>query len=175
MKSREDKKKEVELLKAELERCRNVIVSAFSGMTVAQAYELRRQVRSAGGNYRVVKNSLAELAARCSSMENVLSNLAGPTALAYTEKDPVALARALTTYARANPAFTFKAGVVEGRVISIAEIAELAAMPGKEELMARLLFLLSAPAQRLASALGAVSRNLAVVVQEAAAQNKFQE
>ena len=175
MKNREDKQKEIESLRAELERCRNIIVSTFSGLTVTQDYELRKQVRGAGGRYRVVKNRLAELAARGGDAESILRDLAGPTALAYTEKDPVALAKALTTYAKANPAFTFKAGVVEGRVISIAEITELAGMPGKEELVSKLLFLLSAPAQRLATAIGAVSRNLAVVVDQAAKEKKFPE
>ncbi len=175
MKSREEKKKEVDLLKAELERCRNLIVSAFSGMTVAQDYELRRQVRNAGGKYRVVKNRLAELAAQGSQAEGVLKNLAGPTALAYTEQDPVALAKALTAYAKANPSFTFRAGVVEGRVISIAEIHELAGMSNRQELMSKLVFLLSAPAQWLATVSCAVPRQLAVVLHRAAAEKKFQE
>lgn len=175
MKNREQKKKELEALKAELQRHRNIIVSAFTGLTVSQDYDLRRQVRQAGGKYRVVKNTLAERAARGTEAEPVLSNLTGPTALAYTEKDPAALAKALIAYAKANPAFTFRAGVVEGRVISIAEISELATMPSKEELISKLLFLLNAPAQRLASALGAVARNLAVVLDQAAKEKKFAE
>jgi len=174
MKSREQKKNEVEALNADLKRASNVIVSTFTGLTVAQEYELRKQVRTAGGKYRVVKNTLAELAARGTSAEGVLKNLAGPTALAYTEKDPVALAKALTTYARANPSFTFKAGVVEGRVVSISQITELATMPGKEELAVRVLFLVNAPARQLVSVLGAVVRNLAVVVDQAVKANKFQ-
>ncbi len=173
MKNREQKKKELEALRAELERCRNIIVSAFSGIAVAQDYELRKQVRTAGGAYRVVKNTLAELAAQGTGAESILKNLTGPTALAFTEKDPVALAKVLTAYAKANPSFTFKAGMVEGRVISLAEISELATMPSKEELLARLLYLLNAPARRLASAVGAVTRSLAVVVDQAVQANKF--
>ena len=96
----------------------------FSGVTVAQEHELRKQVRTAGGRYRVVKNTLAELAARGTPAEGVLKNLMGPTALAYTETDPVALAKVLVAYAKANPSFSFRAGVVEGRVVSIQEIAE---------------------------------------------------
>lgn len=175
MKNREQKKNEVEALKADLERASNVIVSSFTGLTVAQEYELRKHVRTAGGKYRVVKNSLAELAARGTAAEGVLKNLTGPTALAYTDKDPVALAKALTAYAKANPSFTFKAGVVEGRVVSISEIAQLATMPGKEELAARVLYLVNAPAQRLVSVVGAVARNLAAVVDQAVKANKFAE
>jgi large subunit ribosomal protein L10 len=173
MKNRSEKRKELEALKAELGRAKNVIVSSFSGMTVAQDYELRKQLRAAGSRYRVVKNTLAELAARGTAAESVLKGMRGPTALAYTEGDPVTLAKALTAYSKANPILTFKAGVVEGRVISIDEIFQLATMPGKPEIIARLLFLISAPAQRLASALGGVSRNLAVAIDQAAKENKF--
>jgi len=173
MKDRERKRKEVEQLKAELERSPNVIVSSFSQLTVEQEYELRKQVRAAGGKYRVVKNRLAERAARGTPAEAALKNLSGPTSLAYTDKDPVALAKALVAYARANPLFSFRAGVVEGRVVSVADIAELATMPGKEELIGRLLFLLNAPAQRLATALGAVARNLAVVLDQAVQEKRF--
>lgn len=174
MKKREDKQKDLDALKAELQKCRNIIVAAFSGINVEQDFELRKQVRGAGGKYRVVKNTLAELAGKGTEAENVLSNLAGPTALAYTDRDPVALAKALTAYAKANPVFTFKAGIVEGRVISIKDIAELASMPSKKEIISKLLYLLNAGAQQLASVLSAVPRNLAVVVDQAAQQNKFQ-
>jgi large subunit ribosomal protein L10 len=95
------------------------------------------------------------------------------TSLAYTTSDPVALAKALTAYAKANPAFTFKAGLVEGRVIDIKAISELASMPPKEEIFAKLLFLINSPAQRLVSTLGAVGRNVAVVIDQAAKENKF--
>lgn len=173
MKSREDKKKDVQALKTELERSKSLIVSAFSGMTVEQDYELRKTVRGAGGKYRVVKNTLAELAAEGLPSADVLKGLSGPTAVAYTSADPVALAKALTAYAKANPAFTFKAGVVEGRAISIEQISELATMPSKEELISKLLFLLNAPAQRLATVLSAVPRNLAVVIDQAVKENKF--
>lgn len=173
MKNREQKKKELEALKAELEKARTMIVSGFTGLTVEQDYELRKQIRAAGGKYRVVKNTVAELAGKGTPAEPVLTGLAGPTALAYTETDPVALAKALTAYAKTNPLLTFRAGMVEGRVISMAEIPQLATMPSKEELISKLLFLLNAPAQRLATVMGAVARNLAVVVDQAAKENKF--
>ena len=96
------------------------------------------------------------------------------TSLAYTSNDPVALAKALTAYAKTNPTFTFKAGIVEGRVIDVKAINELALMPPKEEIYAKLLYLINAPAQRLVTALSAVGRNLAVVVDQGVKENKFQ-
>jgi large subunit ribosomal protein L10 len=96
------------------------------------------------------------------------------TSMAYTTGDPVALAKALTAYAKTNPAFTFKAGLVEGRAIDIGAINDLATMPSREEIFARLLFLINAPAQQLVTAMNAVGRNLAVVVDQGVKENKFQ-
>lgn len=173
--NKDEKQKEVDKLKQELEQARNLIVSAFSGMTVSQDYELRKQIRAAGGKYQVVKNTLAERAAQGTPAEDVLKGLAGPTSIAYTQGDPVALAKALTAYAKTNPAFTFKAGVVEGRVVAMNELAQLATLPAREELIAKVLFLINAPVQRLATVLGAVTRNLAVVVDQAVKEKKFSE
>jgi len=173
MKKREDKRREAEFLHGELERANHLFVTSFEKLTVAQDFELRKAVRAAGGKYRVVKNNLAEKAAQGTKAEPVLQNLAGMTSLAYTETDPVALAKALTAYAKANPTFTFKAGLVEGRVIDIATIQELANMPSKEELIAKLMWLLNSSAQRLASSLNGVARNLAVALNEAIKENKF--
>jgi large subunit ribosomal protein L10 len=171
-----EKKKQLEDLKARLAKSKGLIVSGFTGMTVSQDFDLRKQVRAAGGKYRVVKNNLAELAAAGTPAEKALKGLAGPTAISFTEGDPVALAKALTTYAKANSAtFTFKAGVVEGRVVDISEISQLATLPSKEELISKLLYLLNAPAQRLVTVVGAVARNLAVVVDQAVKENKFPE
>jgi large subunit ribosomal protein L10 len=104
-----------------------------------------------------------------------MHNLAGMTSLAYTYKDPVALAKALTTYAKTNPAFTFKAGMVEGRVIKVGSIQELATMPSREEILAKVLFLIQASAQRLVTAINGVGRNLAVVVDQGVKENKFSQ
>jgi len=131
-------------------------------------------VRGAGGHYRVVKNNLAEIASEGTPAGQVLKDLRGMTSLAYTTNDPVALAKALTAYAKTNPSFTFKAGVVEGRVIDIKAINELANMPPKEEIFAKLLYMINAPAQRLAVAIQAVGRNLAAVVDQGVKENKFQ-
>src|SRR5207245_8539310 len=144
-------------------------------LTVAQDYELRKTLRSSGAKYRVVKNTLAARAAKGTPAEAALKDLSGVTSIAYTQGDPVALAKAVSKYAKDNPEFTFKAGVVEGRVLSIKEIQALATMPSKEELYSKLLYLLSAPSQRLVTAMNAVGRNLAVVVNQGVQEEKFKE
>jgi large subunit ribosomal protein L10 len=173
MKKKEDKQKDLDALRKDLEKTGNLFVTGYEKMRVSQDFELRKTVRGAGGKYRVVKNNLAEKASEGIPAEQVLKGLRGMTSLAYTEGDPVALAKALTAYAKANPAFTFKAGMVEGRAIDIKAINDLATMPSKEEIFAKLLFLIQAPAQRLVTALSAVGRNLAVVVDQGVKENKF--
>ncbi len=120
---------QVEKLGKELKSVSSVIVATYSKLTVAQDYELRKSLRSSGAKYRVVKNTLAERAAKGTRVEEALKNLSGVTSIAYTEGDPVALAKAVAKYAKDNPEFTFKSGIVEGRVVSINEIKALAAMP----------------------------------------------
>jgi large subunit ribosomal protein L10 len=171
--SRAKKKEQVDKLGQELQKASSVIVTTYSKLTVAQDYELRKTLRSTGAKYAVVKNTLAERAAKGTKAEGALKDLAGVTSIAFTEGDPVALAKALSKYAKDNPEFTFKAGVVEGRVISIDDIKALATMPSKEELHSKLLFLINAPAQRLVTAMSAVGRNLAVVVNQGVEKQKF--
>src|SRR6201993_3087178 len=166
---------QVEMLSKELQEVSTIIVTTYSKLTVAQDYELRKLLRSSGAKYAVVKNTLAERAAKGTKVEEALKDLSGVTSIAYTEGDPVALAKALAKYAKDNPEFTFKAGVVEGRVVSIKEIESLATMPSKEEIYSKLLFLLNAPAHRLVTAMNAVGRNLAVVVDQGVQQKKFKE
>jgi large subunit ribosomal protein L10 len=165
----------VEKLGGELKNASSMIVATYSKLTVTQDFELRKALRSTGAKYRVVKNTLAERAGKGTKVEKALTNLQGVTSIAYTEGDPVALAKALSKYAKDNPEFSFKAGLVEGRVITIKEIESLATMPSKEELYSKLLFLLNAPSQRLVTAMNAVGRNLAVVVGQGVEQKKFKE
>ena len=173
--SRARKTEQAEKLGKDLQKVSNLIVTTYSKLTVAQDYELRKTLRSTGAKYAVVKNTLAERAAKGTKVEGVLKDLTGVTSIAYTEGDPVALAKVLSKYAKDNPEFTFKAGVVEGRVITIKEIQALATMPSKEELYSKLLFLINAPAQRLATVVNAVGRNLAVVVDQGVKEGKFKE
>ena len=174
MKNKDDKKKDIEALRKDLEQSKNLFVTGYQKLRVDQDFELRKAVRGAGGKYRVIKNNLAEKASEGTPAEQVLKDLRGMTSMAYTTGDPVALAKALTAYAKANPTFTFKAGMVEGRVIDVKAINDLATMPSKEEIFAKLLFLIQAPAQRLVTAMNAVGRNLAVVVDQGVKGNKFQ-
>jgi large subunit ribosomal protein L10 len=173
MKNKDDKKKDIEALRQDLERSKNLFVTGYEKLRVSQDFELRKTVRAVGGKYRVIKNNVAEIASAGTAAESILKGLRGMTSLAYTTKDPVALAKALTTYAKLNPSFTFKAGLVEGRVIDIKAINDLANMPAKEEIFAKLLYLINAPSQRLVTAMNAVGRNLAVVVDQAVKENKF--
>jgi large subunit ribosomal protein L10 len=166
---------QVEKLGGELKNASSMIVATYSKLTVTQDFELRKALRPTGAKYRVVKNTLAERAGKGTKVEQALKSLQGVTSIAYTEGDPVALAKALAKYVKDNPEFSFKAGVVEGRVISVKEIESLATMPSKDELYSKLLFLLSAPSQRLVTAMNAVGRNLAVVVGQGVEQKKFKE
>ena len=169
------KTEQVEKLSKELNNVSNVVVATYTKMTVPQDYELRKVLRGAGAKYQVVKNTLAERAAKGTKVEAALKDLSGVTSIAYTTGDPVAMAKALTKYAKDTPEFTFKVGVVEGRVVTIKEIEALATLPSKEELYSKLLFLISAPAQRLVTAMNAVGRNLAAVVDQGVQQKKFKE
>jgi len=173
MKKRSEKQQDLDNLKTELAKVSTVILTTFQGITVENDTKLRRAVQAAGGKYKVVKNTLAERAGVGTSAEGLLKNLTGTNSIAYTNTDPVALAKALTKVAKDVPAFQFKSGVVEGRVVSIAEIQQLASLPSKEELISKIMFLLNAPAQRIVMALNALPRNLAVTVNEAIKANKF--
>lgn len=173
MKHKDDKKKDLEDLKKAIEDNKNIFVTGYEKLTVSQDFQLRKTVRDAGGKYRVIKNNLAAKASEGTPAGDLFSQLKGMTSLAYTAGDPVALAKALTKYARDNAAFTFKAGIVEGRVIDVKSINDLAAMPPKEEIFAKLLFLINATATRLVTSINGVGRNLAVVLDQAGRENKF--
>jgi len=171
--TRAKKVEQVEKLGKDLQNVSTVIVTTYSKLTVSQDYELRKLLRGSGAKYAVVKNTLAERAAKGTKVEGALKDLSGVTSIAYTEGDPVALAKALSKYAKDNPEFTFKTGVVEGRVISIKEIESLATMPSKEEIHSKLLFLINAPAQRLVTVMNAVGRDIAVVINQGVEKEKF--
>jgi large subunit ribosomal protein L10 len=173
MKKRSEKQQDLDKLKTDLAKVSTVILSTFQGITVEDDNKLRRAVQQAGGSYRVVKNTLAERAGVGTPNEALLKNLSGTNSIAYTATDPVSLAKALTKIAKDVPAFQFRAGIVDGRVLSIAEIQQLASLPSKEELISKIMFLLGASATRIASALAAVNRNLAITVNEAVKANKF--
>lgn len=158
---------------AELEQAQHLFVTGFEKLKVQQDFELRKAVRAAGGKYRVIKNNLAEKAAAGTRAGSLFQGLAGMTSVAYTSSDPVALAKALTAYAKANPTVTFKAGLVEGRIIEAKAVQELAGLPSREQTLAKLLFLIRAPAGRVATVVNMAGRNLAVALNQACKEGKF--
>lgn len=173
MKKKADKIKDAEVLRNEVIGAPHMFVAGFEKLTVAQDYELRKTIKGAGADYRVVKNTIALKAAAGTEAEKMLTGMKGMTSIAFTKGDPVGLAKALTAYAKTNPAFVFKAGMVEGRVIDIKAISEIASMPPREEILGKLLYMLNAPAQRLVTAINGVGRNVAVVVDQAVQNQKF--
>ena len=167
------KNEKVAALAADLEKSTSAIIGTFKGLTAAKDFDLRKTVRAAGGSYHVVKNKLAAKSSQGTKVEAALQGLKGVSSVAYTSGDPVALAKALSTWVKDNAEFTFKLGIVDGRVITVQEIGALANLPGKEELFSKLLFLINAPATRLATVINATGRNLAVVVDQAVQAEKF--
>ena len=167
------KDKKVAALAADLEQSTSAIIGTFTGLTASKDFALRKTVREAGGSYHVVKNKLAARSSQGTKVEKALQGLKGVSGVAYTAGDPVALAKALSTWVKDNAEFTFKLGIVDGKVITKEEIGQLASLPGKEELFSKLLFLINAPAQRLVTVTNAVSRNLAVVIDQAREQGKL--
>jgi large subunit ribosomal protein L10 len=167
------KTEKVKKLAAELQHSTSAIIGTFKGLTASKDFELRKAVRGAGGSYHVVKNKLAARASQGTKIEAALKGLKGVSSVAYTSGDPVALAKALSTWVKDNAEFTFKLGIIDGKVISVDEIGDLATMPGKEELFSKLLFLIQSPAQRLATVINATGRDLAVVINQGVEKEKF--
>lgn len=168
--NRTEKAAEVAALEADLAKSQNAILFGFAGLKVNEVTELRRQVRGARSKYVVVKNTLALRATRGTALEGVAKHFTGPTAVAYNASNPVALAKVLTAFARTNPNLVFKAAVVEGRAIEAREIAAIAALPSREELVSKMLFLLQSPMRRLVTVLNGPVRNLAGVMGQIAQQ-----
>lgn len=170
MKTRVQKEKDLALLREEFTSTGNALVVSFQGLSVEKDCELRRSLREANLNYRVVKNTLGRVAVEGTPLEPLKDHFVGMTAVAYSGTDPVGLAKVLSNFAKDNQQLKFKAGVVEGKIINVKDIETLARMPSKEELISKLMYVLNSQAQRLAVALNGVSRNLAVVVNEIAKQ-----
>ena len=171
--SKAQKTVKVQVLTKELAASMSAIIGTFKGLTASKDFDLRKTIRAAGGSYHVVKNKLAAKASEGSKIEAALQGLKGVSAVAYTSGDPVALAKALSTWVKDNSEFSFKLGIVDGKVITVEEISALATMPGKEELFSKLLFLIQSPAQRLATVLAATGRDLAVVINQGVEKEKF--
>ena len=171
--SKAEKATELAELEAAFKQADTAVLVDYRGISVPQVTELRRQIRAAGATYRVVKNSLAKRAVNGTSLAVLDTHFTGTTAVVYTGKDPVALAKALTTFTKTAPTMSIKAAMVQGRAVAATAVEDLASLPGKPELYAKLLYVLQAPMQQLVTVLSAVPRDLVNVL--AAAERKRSE
>jgi len=167
MKSRETKQRDLTALTEKLQGSKSAMVVSFSKATVNKDQEFRNQIREAGANYQVVKNTLARIAVKGTPFEEASEYFKGVTALAWTDSDPVILSKAISKFIKENAGvYTFKAGIVDGRVVNLAQVQSIASLPSKEELISKLLWVINAQAQRIVTVINAVPRNLAVVIKQ---------
>jgi large subunit ribosomal protein L10 len=175
MKSKQQKQKDLEALTEQFKNAKAAMLVGFQKMTVAKDQELRNQLREAGISYEVVKNTLARKAAEGTALELAKDQFKGVTAVALSGGDPVNLSKAISKFTKANPEiFSFKVGVVEGKVVALSDVEAIASLPSREDLISKIMFLVNAQAQRLATVTGAVARNLAIVLDQIRAQKESQ-
>jgi large subunit ribosomal protein L10 len=167
MKTRETKQKDLEALTQSLQSAKSAMVVSFAGLSVSKDQEFRSTLRTAGAKYQVVKNTLARRAVKNTQFEQAADSFKGVTAIAWTEGDPVVLSKAMSKFMKDNvDIYTFKSGVVDGKLIDATQLTTIANLPSKEELISKLLFVLNAQAQRIVTVINAVPRDLAVVIKQ---------
>jgi large subunit ribosomal protein L10 len=167
MKSRETKQRDLVALTESLQNAKSAMVVSFSKLTVTKDIEFRNNLREAGAKYQVVKNTLARIAAKDTQFEQASESFKGVTAIAWTENDPVVLSKAISKFMKDNAdIYTFKSGVVDGRLVDLKQVQDIASLPSKEELISKLLYVLNAQAQRIVTVINAVPRDLAVVIKQ---------
>ena len=167
MKSRETKAKDLAALTESLQGAKSAMIVSFKGLTVTKDQEFRNSIREAGAKYQVVKNTLARIAVKGTDYEQTSDHLKGVTAIAWTDSDPVVLTKAISKFMKENADnYTFKTGVVDGKLVDLRQVTEIASLPSKEELISKLLYVINAQAQRIVTVINAVPRDLAVVIKQ---------
>jgi len=167
MKSRETKARDLAALTESLSNSKSAMVFSFSKLTVTKDQEFRNSLREAGAKYQVVKNTLARIAVKGTQFEDATEHFKGVTAIAWTDNDPVVLSKAISKFIKENSdIYTFKTGVVDGKLVDIAQLTTIANLPSKEELIAKLLYVINSGAQRIVTVINAVPRDLAVVIKQ---------
>lgn len=173
MKTRETKQKDLVALTESLQNSKSAMVVSFTKLTVTKDQEFRNSLREAGANYQVVKNTLARIAVKGTQFEEATESFKGVTAIAWTENDPVVLSKAISKFMKDNAdIYTFKTGVVDGKLVDLKQLTTIANLPSKEELISQLLFVLNSGAQRIVTVINAVPRDLAVVVKQIGEQKE---
>lgn len=167
MKSRERKQADLNALAESLQNSKSAMIVSFNKLTVTKDQEFRNQLREVGANYQVVKNTIARLAVKGTAYEDASEHFKGVTGIVWTENDPVVLSKTISKFIKTNADFySLKAGIVDGRVVTLAQVEAIASLPSKEELISQLLFVLNAQAQRIVTVINAVPRDLAVVIKQ---------
>lgn len=167
MKTRERKQEDLNALTEHLKNSKSAMIIGFDKLTVTKDQEFRDQLRNAGANYKVVKNTLARIAVKGTPYEGATEHLKGVTGIAWTNEDAVVLSKTVSKFVKDNADnYTFKAGIVEGKVVDLAQVTAIASLPSKEELISKLMFVLNAQAQRIVTVINAVPRDLAVVIKQ---------
>jgi large subunit ribosomal protein L10 len=167
MKTRETKQKDLTALTDELQNAKSAMIVSFTKLSVNKDQEFRNSIRAAGGKYQVVKNTLARIAVKETQFEQATEAFKGVTGIAWTESDPVVLSKAISKFMKDNAdIYTFKSGVVDGKLVDLRQVTEIASLPSKEELISKLLYVLNAQAQRIVTVINAVPRDLAVVIKQ---------
>ncbi len=167
MKSRETKQRDLDALTASLASSKSAMVVSFTKLSVNKDQEFRSSLRAAGAQYQVVKNTLARIAVKGTDFEQATDAFKGVTAIAWTENDPVVLSKAISKFMKDNAdIYTFKSGVVDGKLVDLQQLTTIANLPSKEELISKLLYVLNAQAQRIVTVINAVPRDLAVVIKQ---------
>jgi large subunit ribosomal protein L10 len=167
MKTRERKQEDLNALTEELGNSKSAMIVGFNKLTVNKDQEFRNQLREAGAKYQVVKNTIARLAVKGTPYEDASEHFKGVTGIVWTENDPVVLSKTISKFLKDNgEIYTFKAGIVDGRVVDQKQVEAIASLPSKEELISKLLFVINAQAQRIVTVINAVPRNLAIVIKQ---------